>query len=466
MAFKPKMLIFSHLSNPSSITGAEKLLLVFCSQMMPYFNCVLVAPNEGRLTILARQSGIMVKIYKIPLLHSVYSPGPNLLAEADKLMTTSVFRGLMKWIAGEAPQVILTNTCVHLMPAAAGKRLGIPVVWQLTEKITDNGNAHLSTSLIHQYSNWLVSISESVAESFPVEVRQSKMTVLPPSWSESDIHPDTWPAMRASFRGNLGITSTQPLIGMISSFLIESKGVHHFIDMALSLKDAYPDATFLIVGSVLNLDYDKLCRDRIASAGALHRFIFAGAQNEINQVYCALDVVVVPSLVPEGFGLTALEGLLYGKPVVAYASGGLQEVLTAAGCPHLLATPGSPASLAEKVRFILDQPDHGEGLGLQNRLLTQAVFGPEMYGARLNGMISRWMNEHPAWFQVAPRKAKRRVVPARRRKKQSRSRKKRSRAATRRLFHRKRTKRPVGKTTRRRSSRLRLRRTSARRRKA
>ena len=75
------------------------------------------------------------------------------------------------------------------------------------------------------------------------------MTVLPPSWSESDIQPEAWPGWRASYREKLGITSNRPVIGMISSFLIESKGVHHFIDMALSLKDAYPDAVFLIVGA-------------------------------------------------------------------------------------------------------------------------------------------------------------------------------------------------------------------------
>lgn len=467
MALKPKMLIFSHVSNPSSITGAEKLLLFFCGQLAPYFDCVLVAPNEGRLTMLARQSGIMVKIYKIPLLHSIYTPGAHLMNEAEKLMTTPVFRALTKWIANEGPQVILTNTCVHFMPAAAGKRLGIPVMWQLTEKITDNGYAHFSTSLIHQYSSWIISISESVAESFPPEVRQSKMTVLPPSWSESDIQPEAWPGWRASYREKLGITSNRPVIGMISSFLIESKGVHHFIDMALSLKDAYPDAVFLIVGSVLDLDYERLCRDRIAWSGAQHRFIFAGTQDDITQVYCALDVVVVPSVVPEGFGLTALEGLMYGKPVVAYASGGLQEVLTAAGCPQLLADPGSTASLVEKVRSILDQPDQGVSLGMQNRMQAQAVYGPAMYQVRVNEMVSRWMNEHPEWFQATARTAKHRAAPTRRHKQQrKRIRKKRGKAGLRRIIPRTRTRRTEGKPTRRRASKPRQRRTSARRRKA
>ncbi|VTR22446.1 GDP-mannose-dependent alpha-(1-6)-phosphatidylinositol monomannoside mannosyltransferase [Actinobacillus pleuropneumoniae] len=461
MTLKPKMLIFSHVSNPSSITGAEKLLLFFCGQMAPYFDCVLVAPNEGRLTLLARQSGIVVKIYKTPLLYSIYTPDSHLMNEADKLLAAPAFRALMKWIASERPQVILTNTCVHFMPAAAGKRLGIPVVWQLTEKITENGNAHLSASLIHQYSSWIISISESVAESFPPEVRQSKMTILPPSWSEADMLPEAWPAWRASYRENLGIASNRPLIGMISSFLIESKGVHHFIDMALSLKDAYPDAIFLIVGSVLDADYERLCRDRIAWSGAQHRFIFAGTQDDITQVYCALDVVVVPSLIPEGFGLTALEGLLYGKPVAAYASGGLQEVLTSAGCPHLLAEPGNPASLAEKVRFILDQPDQGAALGMLNRVQAQAVFGPGTYQLRVNGMVSRWMNEYPGWFQAKARSVKDRAAPARRHKLRRRSRKK-----PRLFFTRPRTRRTEGRSTRRRASKLRQRRTSARRRRA
>ena len=217
---------------------------------------------------------------------------------------------------------------------------------------------------------------------------------------------------------------------------------------------------------VLDLDYERLCRDRIAWSGAQHRFIFAGTQDDITQVYCALDVVVVPSVVPEGFGLTALEGLMYGKPVVAYASGGLQEVLTVAGCPHLLADPGSTASLVEKVRSILDQPDQGVSLGMQNRMQAQAVYGPAMYQVRVNEMVSRWMNEHPEWFQATARTAKHRVAPTRRHKQRKRIRKKRGKAGLRRIIPRTRTRRTEGKPTRRRASKPRQRRTSARRRKA
>ncbi|OOC58373.1 glycosyltransferase family 4 protein [Paenibacillus ihbetae] len=465
MVLKPKMLIFTHVCNPTSITGAEKLLLFFCQQISPYFECVLVAPNEGRLTTLARASGHDVRIYKVPLLHGIYTPGPGLLAEADRLVSTSVFRSFVQWIAGESPSVIVTNTCVHLLPAVAGKKLGIPVLWQLTEMITNNGYAHLSASLINQYSSWIISISESVAQHFPVDVRQSKMTILPPSWNDFDIHPETWPEHRASFRSRLGIGPDIPVIGMISSFLIETKGVHHFIDMALSLKDAYPKALFLIVGSVMDPGYEKQCRERIEAAGAKSRFIFAGAQEDMGQVYPALDIVVVPSLVPEGFGLTALEGLLYGKPVVAYAAGGLAEMLTAVGCPQMLAEPSSPASLADKVTAVLEQSDQGEALGQQNRAQVVSVYGPELYRARVNGMVTRWMTEQPSWFQINKSIQFRHLLPGSRHKGRGRKRKKRGLS-----FPRQRTaRRSRGlelRKARRRAIKSRLRRTSVRRRRA
>lgn len=462
MAFKPQILIFSHVSNPASITGAEKLLLFFCGQISPYFDCVLVAPNEGKLTMLAREAGMEVRIYKVPLLHGVYTPGAYLMHEANQLLATTGFRALVKWIASQRPQIILVNTCVNFLPAAAGKKLGIPVIWQLTEKITNNGYVHLSTSLIHQYSNWLISISESVAESFPPEVRQSKMTILPPSWSESALEPEAWPVWKTVFREKYGIDTNRPLIGMVSSFLIEDKGVHHFIEMALLLKDAFPDAVFLIVGSVLDRNYEGLCHEQIARAGAQHRFVFAGVQDDITQVYSALDIVVVPSLVPEGFGLTALEGLLYGKSVVAYASGGLQEVLSSVGCPQLLADPGNPVSLAEKVKSILNQPDRGAALGMQNRAQALAVFGPAMYEARVNGMVSRWMSEYPGWFQMATRQVRYRSVLGRGLRRYSR--KKRKGTSRRQLHAHRITARPQGNKAKRRAPRHKLRRSPLRRR--
>lgn len=291
------------------------------------------------------------------------------------------------------------------------------------------------------------------------------MTILPPSWNDLDIHPEIWPALRESFRSRLGIGPDIPVIGMISSFLIETKGVHHFIDMALSLKDTFAKALFLIVGSVMDPGYEKQCRERIEAAGAQSRFIFSGSKEDMEQVYPALDIVVVPSLVPEGFGLTALEGLLYGKPVVAYAAGGLAEMLTAVGCPQMLAEPSSPASLAEKVAAVLEQSDQGEALGQQNRAQVVSVYGPELYRARVNGMVTRWMTEQPSWFQINKAINFRHLLPSSRHKSRGRNRKKRGFSFPHLRTARK-SRRFELRKARRRATKIRIRRTSVRRRKA
>lgn len=74
MADKATIVLFSHVSNTRSITGAEKLLLFFAQELSPYFNCILVAPQDGKLTAQARSCGISVQLLSIPLLYGMYTP--------------------------------------------------------------------------------------------------------------------------------------------------------------------------------------------------------------------------------------------------------------------------------------------------------------------------------------------------------------------------------------------------------
>ncbi len=60
------------------------------------------------------------------------------------------------------------------------------------------------------------------------------------------------------------------------------------------------------------------------------------------------SIVVVPSIWPEPFGIVALEANYLGVPVVASRVGGLSERIID-GKTGLLAEPGSPEDLAEKI---------------------------------------------------------------------------------------------------------------------
>lgn len=87
---------------------------------------------------------------------------------------------------------------------------------------------------------------------------------------------------------------------------------------------------------------------------------FLGWQPDINVVFSAADIFCQPNSGPEPFGLTFVEALWRGKPVVSTAMAGALEVVSES-C-GILTPPGDVDSLAEAIRSLV------ENCGLRERL--------------------------------------------------------------------------------------------------
>ncbi len=83
---------------------------------------------------------------------------------------------------------------------------------------------------------------------------------------------------------------------------------------------------------------------------------------ELFQKYREVDICVIPSIWAEPFGITALEGMAFCKPVVASRIGGLKEIISD-NQTGVLFEPGNPQQLAEKLNLLLDNPQFGNTLG-------------------------------------------------------------------------------------------------------
>ncbi|MHA0857017.1 glycosyltransferase family 4 protein [Paenibacillus sp. CMAA1364] len=392
------VLIFSHVANANSITGAEKLLLFFCTQLSAMFDCTLVVPNEGKLTQQARKLGVNVVELPLPLVYEMYTPTWNLVQQVESLKDTQAYGSLKQFILSQSPDMILTNTCVHILPAMAAKELRIPIVWKVTEMIAANEFTPIAVSLIDRYSDWIISISEAVTSCFPQEVIQSKLTVLYPSLDEKKLHKNVFLELREQKRKALHLNKNHKLVGYISSYLSQEKGLHYFIEMALEVLNIEPMARFLIIGTPMDEAYLYECQSIIRDSQKEKNFAFIAYEESVQAAYCAMDIVVVPSIVKEGFGLTALEGMLYAKPVVAFSSGGLCEILEIAQMREYLVEPGNTEQLSSKVCQLLAMDDLGVNLGGKSRELVQSFFGEDQYNARLQQMIAIWMHQYPGWF--------------------------------------------------------------------
>lgn len=77
------------------------------------------------------------------------------------------------------------------------------------------------------------------------------------------------------------------------------------------------------------------------------------SDDERRRLYAAASMLVLPSL-EEGFGMTAVEAMQAGVPVIASARGALPEVVGDAG---ILVDPNSAEALAAAIARLLDSPD-------------------------------------------------------------------------------------------------------------
>ncbi|MDK8192048.1 glycosyltransferase family 4 protein [Paenibacillus sp. UMB7766-LJ446] len=398
MATKPKLMLFSHVCNTRSITGAEKLLLHFMREMGSIFDCVLVVPQEGKLAGLARRFDIQVKVCFLPMLHGVYTPYRGIATDAEQLRHKPAYQDVVSLIRETAPDLVLTNTCVNVMPAVAAKSLQIPVIWKITEIIELNEHTNEAVQMIGRYSDWIIGISESAVAPFKQAGMSSKLTVISPTWDPALPAPERWVHLRERKRKELGFKSSQICIGYISSFIYDAKGLKPFVDMALQLCETHPRCRFWIIGTSADKKYYDECVSRVKKSGYYRRFTFTPFEENVSLAYTAMDMVVIPSMVKEGFGMTALEGLYFAKPVIAFAQGGLKELLESVGSGAFLAPAGDSQELVTLATTLLNDPELASDTGWRNRTEAEKLYGIETYRAKLHTMVTQWLMRFPGWF--------------------------------------------------------------------
>ena len=60
-----------------------------------------------------------------------------------------------------------------------------------------------------------------------------------------------------------------------------------------------------------------------------HRIFYTGFENEMDKFYTSIDLLVLPSQLPDPLPTVVLEAMQYGIPVVATAKGGALEMIKA-----------------------------------------------------------------------------------------------------------------------------------------
>lgn len=193
---------------------------------------------------------------------------------------------------------------------------------------------------------------------------------------------------RKALRARLGLAEHALLIGSVAR-IDEQKEPLTVLRCFHATVNALPNAHLLYVGSgpleaALQREVSQL-----GLAGRVHHLPFTPAPERI---YPALDLHLLLSR-QEGFGISTVEAMACGVPVMCSDVPGSRDVLNTAGTGQLVPFDDIAAT-AEAIVALLSDPARCAAEGAAGRQAAQASFSREVWQDRLDAFYAQTMAGH------------------------------------------------------------------------
>jgi len=166
------------------------------------------------------------------------------------------------------------------------------------------------------------------------------------------------PSEKIEKRKALKIEDTDFVIAFIGR-IVPEKGLHHLLLASNLLKQRGYKFKLLIAGPLGHFDreslegYPKTCLDLVnrLDLGNTVKYVGRPEREELRNLYCVSDLLVVPSIWEDPCPTVVLEAMAMGKPVVAYASGGIPELIPPYG--GVVVRNREPRCLADAIEMVI-----------------------------------------------------------------------------------------------------------------
>lgn len=258
------------------------------------------------------------------------------------------------WLAGTHRRI----------PYVVSRRVGYPI-----------GKTRLARAR-YEAASRIIANSQWVAEqAIGSGARRDKVTVV---YEGAVILDRITSAQRSAARSHWGMSATQPLLGCVG-VLLPDKGQECLIRSLVEVRKEFPEAKLILAG-------DGPCRDQLEllarELGVSESVTFTGFVKDVETVYSALDVFLLPSLF-EALNNSLMAAMTYEIPSLAFARGALGEIIEDGKSGVLVSGPDIPEICGAIVRILRDS-EYAAQLGLEGRKRIENRFSAEKM---LDGMI-------------------------------------------------------------------------------
>jgi glycosyltransferase involved in cell wall biosynthesis len=323
---------------------------------------ILGCPRAGNVSGNAVRAGLAVKEL------TVVNSGD--LAALWNIITTA---------RREDIEIIVANLGKEYWPAAvAAKILGIRIVFvrhqvDRLKKVT--------RCLIARHVDRVAAVSIAVLNALrEYGIPEEKITVIPNAVDLRRFDPAV--VERKIARRDLGFAEHDIVIGTAGKLHV-GKGVFELLHAVEGLAIRYPALRLLYAGDGPER---SALEQETARLSIRNRVVFAGLRNDMERMYAAMDIFVLPSTCREAFGMVIIEAMAMGKPVIATATGGIPEVVKDEQ-NGILVKPGDPAELADAITRLIEDTALWRRLAAEGLLTVARHYSEDTMGSAFEKMM-------------------------------------------------------------------------------
>ncbi len=381
------MIKIALLNHSPEIGGAEASILTLLRHIdRSQFQVRVILPSRGRFAEELDKIGIQTDILSLPaeLLHLKRGDA----IRAFFFMTAYLFSiqiflvKLCVYLKKNSFDLIVTNTVkAHLYGSIAASLSGTPLVWRFHDILSSPDFSPVLIRCIALFGNRfpkrILAVSNVtrdylMSNGLKANNVQVIFNGIDNGLFEVEDHSN-------SIREELRLGNGVKLVGCIGR-IVPQKGQKSFLLAVPGVIKRYPETFFLIIGDVFHKEerYKQELLEIAKTSGIENRIRFTGFRRDIGDVIRSLDIVVFPSVAPESFGLSILESMVLGKPVIASKIGGVCEIIED-GISGILVEPGHPEQITDRILYLFGDRETYERMGQKAKETVRRNFSLKDY---------------------------------------------------------------------------------------
>jgi glycosyltransferase involved in cell wall biosynthesis len=255
----------------------------------------------------------------------------------------------------------------RLLPAAALAHIDVPILFHAHHYLASPTLRRVAGEALRRMEASVVACCRFVAGPLGPFVDSARVTVI-----YNGVH-----GPRAMVRRRV---SAAPVVGCIGRISPE-KGQMEFVGAARAIHRDLPHARFIVHGAPLFSGEATRYFHQVVEAARGLPIDFPGWTRDVDTALANLDLLLAPSAPHEATTRVILEAFAGGVPVIAFASGGIPEVVEHGRTGFLVQSVDEMARTA--VDLLSADPGRLDAVAQRARAVWETQFTPQRFQSRL-----------------------------------------------------------------------------------